>query len=110
MVVVPSDLDKQISSGAQAKVPIYFNEVDPVRRDWLTYLTYIYTSEINKQTLAAAASEGQQNAGDIHSALSRMRNSLDTMEAQLKNNQLDQAAKQAQGSKASRANVQLAVF
>src|SRR5437763_366610 len=38
VVVVPPDLDKQISAGAQAKVPVYFNEVDPVRRDWLTYV------------------------------------------------------------------------
>ena len=83
VVDVPPDLDKQISGGAQAKVPVYFNEVDPVRRDWLTYVTYIYTGEINKQTLAAAASEGQQNAGDVHSALARMRNSLATVEDQL---------------------------
>ncbi len=109
VVVVPPNLDQQISSGAQAKVPVYFNEVDPVRRDWLTYLTYIYVGEINKQTLAAAASQGQQNAGDIHSALARMRDSLTNVENQLKNNRLDQAKKEAQGVQSDASNVQLAV-
>jgi ABC-2 type transport system permease protein len=110
VVVVPPDLDKQISSGAQARVPVYFNEVDPIRRDWLTYLTYIYASEINKQTLAAAASQGQQNAGDIHSALARMRASLDNIDAQLQSNEVDQASKQAQGIQSDSTNVQLAVL
>lgn len=108
VVTVPSDLDKQISSGAQAKVPVYFNEVDPVRRDWLTYLTYIYTGEINKQTLAAAAKQGQQNAGDVHSALARMRQSLDNIDAQLQQNQVQQASQQAAGIQNDSTNIQLA--
>jgi ABC-2 type transport system permease protein len=110
VVVVPPDMDKQISSGTQARVPVYFNEVDPIRRDWLTYVTYIYSGEINKQTLAAAAKEGQQNAGDVHSALARMRTALNNVETQLKNNQVDKAKQQAQGVQNDSANVQLAVL
>jgi ABC-2 type transport system permease protein len=110
VVVVPPDVDKQISSGTQARVPVYFNEVDPIRRDWLTYVTYIYTGEINKQTLAAAAKQGQQNAGDVHSALARMRASLADVETQVKNNRINQARQQAQGVQNDSSNVQLAVL
>ncbi|HEY0069997.1 MAG TPA: hypothetical protein VGE04_08535, partial [Chloroflexia bacterium] len=76
VVVVPEDAARQISSGSQARVPVYFNEVDPLRRDWITYLSFLYINEINKNTVAAVASQGQQEAGDLRSALARIRNSL----------------------------------
>ncbi len=110
VVVVPGDAEKQIGAGTQARVPVYFNEVDPVRRSWLTYLTYLYSGEINKQTLAAAASQGQQNASDIHSALVRMRNSLTAVENRLQANQITEAGKQAQGLQDDSSNVQLGVL
>ena len=83
VVVVPADASAQIAKGAQAIMPVYFNEVDPLRRDYITYLTYLYTNEINKQTLAAAASKGQQSAGDMRSAIQRMRNSLAAVEQRM---------------------------
>ena len=57
-------------------MPIFFNQVDPLRRDLIIYLTYVYTNEINKQTLAEAAHQSQLNAGDVRSTLVRVRNSL----------------------------------
>src|SRR5689334_6981109 len=60
VVQVPPDAAKQIANGSQAIMTVYFNEVDPLRRDFITYSVYLYTNEINKQTLAAAASQGQQ--------------------------------------------------
>ncbi|MEO8286783.1 MAG: ABC transporter permease [Chloroflexota bacterium] len=110
VVVVPENIEEQIGAGSQARVPIYFNEVDPVRRSWLTYLTYVYIGEINKQTLAAAAGQGQENAGDIHAALVRMRNSLATVEDHLQRNEMDQAGQQAQGMQGESSNIQLGVL
>ena len=34
VVEVPANISRQISSGSQVVLPIYFNEVDPLRRDW----------------------------------------------------------------------------
>lgn len=110
VVVVPQDVGKQISAGSQARVPVYFNEVDPIRRNWITYLTYIYTNELNKQTLAAAASQGQANASDIHSALTRMRNSLDSVDQQLQRGEVAQANKQVQNMQGTTSNVQLSML
>ena len=73
VVVVPKDAAQQIASGAQAKLPVYYNEVDPLRRDYINYLTYLYTNEINKQTVAAAAGQGQESAGDVRTTIQRMR-------------------------------------
>lgn len=109
VIVVPEDASKQISSGAQVRVPIYFNEVDPLRRDAITYLSFLYINEINKQTVAAIAGQGQQNAGDVRSAISRMRNTLGVLEARLGAGDITQANSQVKSMQSSSANVQLAV-
>src|SRR5688572_13493707 len=47
VVVVPSNVGEQISSGAQVALSVYLNEIDPVRRQSVSYLTYFYAHEIN---------------------------------------------------------------
>ena len=107
VVVVPTQVGEQISSGAQVKIPIFFNEVDPLRRDWIIYLTYVYTNEINKQTLAEAARQGQENAGDIRATIVRMRNSLAAVEQRLAAGDISGAKGAAQGIQGPASNVQL---
>jgi len=107
VVVIPSDISKTISSGAQVKVPIFFNEVDPLRRDLIIYLTYVYTNEINKQTLAEAAHQSQINADDVRSTLVRVRNSLSAIEQRLAAGDTTGANAQAQGLPGSINNIQL---
>ena len=97
VVEVPKDAAQQISAGAQALLPVYFNEVDPLRRDYITYLVYLYTNEINKQTVAAAASQGQQSAGDVRDAIARLRASLTIVEANMAKGDAAAASSQAQG-------------
>ncbi|HUP27500.1 MAG TPA: ABC transporter permease [Chloroflexia bacterium] len=109
VVVVPTDVAKQVSAGAQVKVPILFNEVDPMRQNWVTYLTYIYINELNKRTVAAAASQGQQNAGDLRSGLARMRNALSAAEKNLDRGEVQEANKQVHDLQGSSSNVQMAV-
>ncbi len=110
VVIVPSDVAKQISAGSQVKVPILFNEVDPMRNNWVTYLTYIYINELNKRTVAAAAAQGQENAGDLRSALARMRKSLTAIEEHLQRGEVTEANQQVRSMQGSSSNVQLAVM
>jgi ABC-2 type transport system permease protein len=110
VVIAPTDVAKQISAGSQVKVPILFNEVDPMRNNWVTYLTYIYINELNKRTVAAAAAQGQENAGDLRSGLARMRNSLATIEEHLKKGEVKEANQQVRTMQGSSSNVQLAVM
>jgi ABC-2 type transport system permease protein len=110
VVVVPSDIGKQISGGAQVQVPVLFNEIDPMRGNWIQYLTYIYISEINKQTIAAAASQGQENATNIRSGIVRMRNALDTVEKNMERGEVQEASRQVRDMQGSSSNVQLAVL
>lgn len=110
VVVVPGDISKQISGGAQVQVPVLYNEIDPMRGNWIQYLTYIYISEINKQTVAAAAGQGQENAGDVRSGIVRMKNALAAVETNMQNGNVVEANKQVQNMQGSSTNVQLAVL
>jgi ABC-2 type transport system permease protein len=110
VVQVPGDAASQIAAGAQARLPIYFNEVDPLRRDYITYLVYLYTNEINKQTLAAAAGRGQESATDLRSAIVRMRNSLQAVEERLAQGDGSGANGQVREMRSNSANLQLGVL
>lgn len=107
VVVVPADAAKQISAGSQVRVPIFFNEVDPVRRDAITYLSFLFINEVNKQTVAAIAGQGQQNAGDVHSALTRMRSTLSALDSRLAVGDISGANGQVSSMQNSSANLQL---
>jgi ABC-2 type transport system permease protein len=110
VVEVPSDAAKQIASGAQALLPVYFNEVDPLRRDYITFATYLYANEINKQTVAAAASQSQQSAGDLRQVLQRMRNSLAAIEQRLDRGDTQGAGEAARNLRGSSLQAQLALL
>lgn len=107
VVVVPTSVGEQISSGSQVRIPIFFNEVDPLRRDWIIYLTYVYTNEINKQTLAEAAKQGQESAGDVRATILRMRNALAVVETKLASGDVTGAKSEAAGLTGPASNIQL---
>jgi len=109
VVQVPQDIGATISSGSQVALPVYLNEVDPLRRDAITYLTYFYANEINKQTVAAAAGQGQEGAGDVRSAIVRMRNALTAIEQHMARGEVQEANRQVRDLQGSAANTQLAV-
>lgn len=110
VVVVPEQIGEQVSSGAQVKIPIFFNEVDPLRRDWIIYLSYVYTNEINKQTLAEAARQGQESAGDVRSTIVRMRNALAAVEQRLAAGDISGARGAALGIQGPASNIQLVLL
>lgn len=110
VIDVPADAAKQIASGAQAILTVYLNEVDPIRRDFITYSVFLYTNELNKHTLAAAASQGQQSAGDLRSALARMRTGLSAVENRLDAGDTAGASQQVQGIQGTSLGVQLGVL
>src|ERR1044072_5375671 len=107
VLVVPANAAEQIAGGAQAIMPVFFNEVDPLRRDYITYFVYLATNELNKQTLAAAAGQGQQSAGDFRAVLARLRSSLAAVANRLQQGDSTAANEQVQQMRDSSANMQL---
>src|SRR5207248_1177204 len=52
VIALPADAAQQIGSGAQAIIPIYYNEIDPVGETRIVAGTLNYTDELNKETVA----------------------------------------------------------
>ncbi|HYO49982.1 MAG TPA: ABC transporter permease [Chloroflexia bacterium] len=109
VVLVPEDIQQQISAGTQARVIVYFNEVDPIRKSAITYFTYLFISEVNKQTVAAAASQGQESASDVRSAIVRMRNALRAIELHVNRDEMGEANSQVRVLQNSAGNTLLDV-
>ena len=109
VVVVPTNISEQISGGSQVALPVYLNEIDPVRRQSISYLTYFYANEINKQTVAAAARGGQESTDDLRSVIVRMRNSLDLINQRIAAGQFAQAGLESRAMQGQGSNIVLAV-
>jgi ABC-2 type transport system permease protein len=95
VVAVPADAAEQIGSGAQAIVPVYYSEIDPVNEGRLVLGTLQYTNDLNKETVAAAFKQGQQGAGNVKDALQRMDTALGRISDDLGKGQVTDAQGQA---------------
>src|SRR5439155_23047938 len=83
VIQVPADAARQIGAGAQAIVPVYYNEIDPVSEGRIIIGTLNYTNDLNKETVAAAFRQGQAQAGDLKTALGRLDDALGRVSASL---------------------------
>jgi ABC-2 type transport system permease protein len=109
VVVIPNNITEQISGGSQVALPVYLNEIDPVRRQSVSYLTYFYANEINKYTVAAAARGGQERADDLRSVMVRMRNSLDLINQNVASGQIAQASAEGRAMQGQTSQIVLTV-
>lgn len=101
VVLVPKDAEKQIGAGGQARLPVLYNSVDPVRSAQIIGSTLLYTGELNKQTVALAVQRSQGTADDIDKTLSRVDASLASAEQNMAKGDRAAAAgnvSEAQGS------------
>lgn len=72
VIALPANVAQQIGAGAQAIIPVLYNEVDPVGAGRIEVGTLNYTNDLNKETVAAAFARGQAGAGDVREALARL--------------------------------------
>ncbi len=101
VILVPADAAKQIGAGGQARLPVLYNAIDPVRSSSIVLLTLLYTNELNKETVAMAVQRSQGSAKDVNETLGR----IDAALARAENNvavgnraQAAQDVRDAQGS------------
>ena len=57
VVVVPADAQNTFLAGEQVRVEILVNEYDPVRSQWLTYVSGFIATDVNDQLLADAVGQ-----------------------------------------------------
>ncbi|HUS14794.1 MAG TPA: ABC transporter permease [Chloroflexia bacterium] len=91
VIAVPADAAEKIGAGAQAIVPVYYNEVDPIGESRIQLGTLAYTNDLNKETIAAAFKQGQSGAGNIKDALTRIDTTLANISQDLATGQVPTA-------------------
>lgn len=83
VIALPADAAQQIGRGAQAIIPVFYSQVDPVGAGRIEVGTLNYTNDLNKETVVAAFRRGQAGAGDVREALSRLDAALGRISASL---------------------------
>ena len=101
VVQVPADAAKQIGSGAQAIIPVFYNEIDPVGESRIVLGTLSYTNDLNKETVAAAFRQGQTGAGSVKDALGRIDAALGKISDDLGRGDIANAQSQAGEARSS---------
>ncbi len=91
VIAVPGDAAEKIGAGAQAIVPVYYNEIDPISDGRIVLGTLQYTNDLNKETVATAFKQGQQGAGNVNDALARMDTALGRISDDLGRGQVQDA-------------------
>lgn len=59
VVVLPSDAFTAIYGGHPARIDVLVNEIDPVKRAWVDYNTFVATTGVNRVVLTEALREGK---------------------------------------------------
>ncbi|MGI8586927.1 MAG: ABC transporter permease [Chloroflexia bacterium] len=95
VIDVPADAAQQIGAGAQATVPVFYNEVDPVKESQIVLGTVNYTNELNKETIAAAFKQSQSGAGSVKDALGRIDTALGQIDTDIAQGNVPHAQGQA---------------
>jgi ABC-2 type transport system permease protein len=91
VVQIPANAAQQIGAGAQAIVPVFYNEIDPVAEGRIVLGTLNYTNDLNKETVANAFRRGQTGAGNVSDALGRLDTALGRISNDIGSGQLQQA-------------------
>lgn len=68
VVVLPQDAFDSVYAGQAARIDVLVNEIDPVRRAWVDYNTFVASSGINRAILTEALREGKtptQRLGEV---------------------------------------------
>src|SRR5581483_869221 len=72
VVVLPGDAFDTIYGGHQAQIAVLVNEIDPVRRSWIDYNTFVAGSGINRSIVTEALREGKSPTQQLGATADRL--------------------------------------
>ncbi len=82
-VILPANATETITGGEQARVQILYNAIDPIKINYIQYLAYVQIAELNRQTLKAAAAQGQTQAASLQEFTGQAKAALDEIDRQI---------------------------
>jgi ABC-2 type transport system permease protein len=84
VVVVPSNVFDQVSSGKSAALPVLYSETDPTQSAWVKYFAYVQTTELNRRILAEVIRQSKGPAAQALDFAAQTRAEIDGLEADVR--------------------------
>jgi ABC-2 type transport system permease protein len=72
VAVLPSESQSTVLSGHRAVIDIYVDEYDPVRTQWLNYVSGYAAEDLNKQLLSMALDQGRDMLSGLQNLSTRL--------------------------------------
>lgn len=89
--VFPPEITEVFSTGQPVDIRITYNQIDPLLRDWIEYLSYTQINELNKGLLQNFVGKSQQEVGTLRDYVTQARNDLTQVRQQLSSGNREQA-------------------
>jgi len=81
--VFPAEVTTVFSTGQPVDIRITYNQIDPLLRDWIEYLSYAQINELNKGMLQTFVGESQQKVGSLRTYVTDARTQIGDIRTQL---------------------------
>lgn len=89
--VFPLETTDVFSTGQAVDIRITYNQIDPLLRDWIEYLSYTQINELNKVLLQTFVGSSQQQVGTLREYVTDARTQVTDVRTQLNANNREQA-------------------
>ncbi len=89
--VFPPDMTDVYTTGKQINIDITYNEIDPLLRDWIEYLSYTQINELNKELLRIFVGQTQERVGTLKEYLNQSREQLQSVRNRIDSGDREQA-------------------
>ena len=89
--VFPPEITEVYSTGQAVDIAITYNEIDPLLRDWIEYLSYTQINELNKEMLRIYVGEGQQQVDNLAAYVVNARQEVGTLRGYVDSGQRTEA-------------------
>lgn len=91
VAILPRETYSTLARGEQITIRLLINAIDPVRRDYVTFVANFFVTDLNKQLVRRVAEQGQQAALRLTSFSDQSRADLEALTEALEQGNLAQA-------------------
>jgi len=81
--MLPNGVDQILDRQEQAQIRVVYDEIDPTQEQWIQYLSYVQTKELNTAILVSAVSSSRERASNVSDFVAQMRQDLRSVESGL---------------------------
>ncbi|HEY3111959.1 MAG TPA: ABC transporter permease [Chloroflexota bacterium] len=101
VILLPEDPLGDVTTGQAARVTVLVNQIDPVRRAWTDYNTYVAESGLNRQIVTEALREGKSPTRQVGELTAQLKADADALQAELWSGNLAAARARAERMRAN---------